>query len=152
MFSCESELTSPLQPGTHSTAVASGMSVAAGALSRPMLEQLTTQDDSFCPTSVQLQLTGHGLQILLSPCGPEPHASRQQSTRSRLAKKLNLAVQTPCFLWNKVCAFPQDIAYSHLIALWDLIPLKLGRKHAKYSPFVLAFKVKTKKLRNGGKV
>lgn len=112
---------------TYSTLVASGMSAAAGALSSPMLEQLTTQD-GWGPASVQLQLTGQGLQLLPpSPCGPEPHASRQQSATSRLEKKLNLGTQTPCFRLDKVCPFPQGIAHSHLIASDGVSPLSLGR-------------------------
>lgn len=112
---------------TYSTLVASGTSAAAGALSSPMLEQLTTQD-GWGPASAQLQLTGQGLQLLPpSPCGPEPHASRQQSATSRLEKKLSLGTQTPCFRLDKVCPFPQGIAHSHLIASDGVSPLSLGR-------------------------
>lgn len=107
---------SPFTHSTYSTLVACGMSAAAGALSSPMLEQLTTQDD-WGPASSQLQLTGQGLHVLPpSPCGPEPHTSRQQSATSRLGKKLNLGTQTPCFRLDKVCPFPQGIAHSHRIA------------------------------------
>ena len=116
-----------LRHSTYSTLVASGMSAAAGALSSPMLEQLTTQD-GWGPASAQLQLTGQGLQLLPpSPCGPEPHASRQQSATSRPDKKLNLGTQTPCFRLDKVCPFPQGIAHSHLIASDGVSPLSLGR-------------------------
>lgn len=113
---------------TYSTLVASGMSAAPGALSSPMLEQLTVQDSWDPAASAQLQLTGQGLQ-LLSPCsgGPEPHASRQQSATSTLEKKLNLGTQTPCFRLDKVCPFPQGIAHSHLIASDGGSPLRLGR-------------------------
>lgn len=111
---------------TYSTLVASGMSAAAGALSSPMFEQLTTKDD-WGPACVQLQLTGHGLLLPPSPCGPEPHASRQQSATSRLRKTLNLGTQTPCFRLDKVCPFPQGIAYSQLIASDGVSPLSLGR-------------------------
>lgn len=112
---------------TYNTLVASGISSAAGALSNPMLEQLTTQD---CrgPASEQLQLTGQGLQLLPpSPCAAEPHASKQQSATSRLEKKLNLGRQTPCFRLDKVCPFPQGIAHSHLIASDGVSPHRLGR-------------------------
>lgn len=116
------------------------MSADAGALSSPMLEQLTTQD-AWSPASAQLQLTGQGLQLLPpSPCGPEPHASRQQSPTSRVEKKLNLGTQTPCFRLDKVCPFPQGIAHSHLIASDGASPLSLGRntKHStKTSTLVL---------------
>ncbi|KAK5866299.1 hypothetical protein PBY51_020500 [Eleginops maclovinus] len=103
------------------------MSAAAGALSSPRLEQLTTQD-GWGPADVQLQLTGQGLQLLPpSPGGPEPHAPKQQSATSRLEKKLNLGTQTPCFRLVKVCPFPQGIAHSHLIASDGVSPLSLGR-------------------------
>ena len=118
--------------GTYSTLVASGMSAAAGALSSPMLEQLTTQD-AWCSASEQLQLTGQGPQLLPpSPCGPEPHASRQQSATSRLEKKPNLGAQTPCFRLDKVSPFPQGIAHSHRIASDGVSPLSPGRK-TKYT-------------------
>ena len=114
---------------THSTLVAGGMSAAAGALSSPMLEQLTTQD-GWSTAGAQLQLTGHGLHVLPpSPCGPEPHASRQQSATSRLEKKLSLGTQTPCFRLDKVCPFPQGIAHSHLIASDGVSPLSVGRRN-----------------------
>lgn len=141
-------------PGTtYSTLVAGGMSAAAGALSSPMLEQLTTQD-GWGPASVQLQLTGQGLQLLpLSPCGPEPHASRQQSATSRLEKKLNLGTQTPCFRLDKVCPFPQGIAHSHLIASDGVSPLRLGRKHTgqrqTHASFSHGFHVRRQKEKKG---
>lgn len=117
----------PYRRFTYRTLVESGTSAAAGALSSPMLEQLTTQD-GWGPASVQLQLTGHGLQLLPpSPWAPEPHASRQQSATSRLEKKVNLGAQTPCFRLDKVCPFPQGIAHSHLIASDGVSPLSLGR-------------------------
>lgn len=112
---------------TYSTLVDSGTSSDAGALSSPMLEQLTTQD-GWSPASAQLQLTGQGLQLLPpSPCGPEPHASKQQRATSSAEKKLNLGTQTPCFRLDKVCPFPQGIAHSHLIASDGASPLSLGR-------------------------
>ncbi|TNN69451.1 hypothetical protein EYF80_020285 [Liparis tanakae] len=120
-----------LSPGA-STVVARGMSAAAGALSSPMLEQLTTQDWGCGPAGAQLQLTGQGLQLPPpSPGGPEPHASRQQSATSTPDKKLNLGTQTPCFrLDNKVCPFPQGIAQSHLIASDGVSPLESGKEHS----------------------
>lgn len=114
---------------THSTFVASGRSAAAGALSSPMLEQLTTQD-GWGPASAQLQLTGHGLQLLpplASPCGPEPHASRQHSATSKPDKKLNPGTRTPCFRLDRVCPFPPGIAHSHRIASDVVSPLSVGR-------------------------
>ncbi|KAK5602409.1 hypothetical protein CRENBAI_012500 [Crenichthys baileyi] len=81
-----------------------------------MLEQLTTQS-RWGPAGAQLQLTGQGLQLPPpSPCGPEPHTSRQQSATSRPGKKPYLGTQTPCSRLDKVCPFPQGIAHSHLIA------------------------------------
>lgn len=116
-----------LRYSTYSTLAVSGMSAASGALSSPMLEQLTTQD-GWSPTAAQLQLTGQGLQLLPpSPCGPEPHAPRQQNATSRLKTKLHLGKQTPCFRLDKVCPFPQGIAHSHLIASDGVSPLSLGR-------------------------
>lgn len=104
------------------------MSAAAGALSSPMLEQLTTQDD-WGPDRAQLQLTGHGPQLLPpSPRGPEPQASRQQSATSRLEKKLKFGTQTPCFRLDKVSPFPHGIAHSHLIAPDGVSPLRVGRE------------------------
>lgn len=106
--------------------MASGISSAAGALSNPMLEQLTTQD-CWGPSG-QLQLRGQGLQLLPpSACAAEPHTSKQQSATSRLEKKLNLGRQTPCFRLDKVCPFPQGIAHSHLIASDGVSPHSLGR-------------------------
>ncbi|MEQ2188369.1 hypothetical protein GOODEAATRI_014253 [Goodea atripinnis] len=88
---------------THSTLTVSGNSAAAGALSSPMLEQLTTQS-RWGPAGAQLQLTGQGLQLPPpSPCGPEPHTSRQQSATSRPGKKPYLGTQTPCSRLDKVC-------------------------------------------------
>lgn len=102
---------------SYSTDVASGMSAAAGALSRPMLVQLTTQDCWGPAASTQLQFAGHGLQLLPpSPGGPEPRASRHQSATNRKEQKLSLGTQTPCFRLDKVCPFPQGIAHSHLNA------------------------------------
>lgn len=110
--------------------MASGISSAAGALSNPMLEQLTTQD-CWGPSG-QLQLTGQGLQLLPpSACAAEPHTSKQQSATSRLEKKLNLGRQTPCFRLDKVCPFPQGIAHSHLIASDGVSPHSLGRNKSK---------------------
>lgn len=110
---------------THSTLVASGMSAAAGALSSPMLEQLTTQDGRG-PDSTQLQLSGHGVQ----PCVPEPQTSTQHSATRTLENRPNPGTQTPCFRLDKVCPFPQGIAYSHRIASAGVSPLKVGRnKH-----------------------
>ncbi|KAJ4944710.1 hypothetical protein JOQ06_013250 [Pogonophryne albipinna] len=110
-----------------STVVSGGKSAAAGALSSPRWEQLTAQDGRG-PAGVQLQLTGQGLQLRPpSPAGPEPHAPRQQSTTSRLEKKLSPGTQTPCFRLVKVCPFPQGIAHSHLIASDGVSPLSLGR-------------------------
>lgn len=95
------------------------MSAAAGALSRPMLVQLTTQDCRGPAAGTQLQLAGHGLQLRApGPGGPEPRASRHQSATNRKEQKLNLGTQTPCFRLDKVCPFPQGIAHSHLHA-WD---------------------------------
>lgn len=102
---------------SYSTEVASGMSAAAGALSRPMLVQLTTQECWGPVASTQLQFAGHGLQLLPpSPGGPVPRASRHQSATNRKEQKLSLGTQTPCFRLDKVCPFPQGIAHSHLIA------------------------------------
>lgn len=104
------------------------MSAAAGALSRPMLVQLTTQDCWGPAAGTQLQLAGHGLQLRApAPGGPEPRASRHQSATNRKEQKLNLGTQTPCFRLEKVCPFPQGIAHSHLNA-WD------GSKSAQSKP------------------
>lgn len=127
------------------TFVPTGMSAAEGALSRPMFEQLTTHK-SRGPVSTQVQLPGHGLQVLLllsssglephascglephASSGLEPHASRQHSVKSRLEKNPNFGTRTPCFRLDKVCPFRQGIAQSHLIALDGVSSLGLGRK------------------------
>lgn len=72
---------------THSTVVSSGISAAPGALSRPTLEQLTTQP-CWGPAGVQLQLTGQGVQLLpAAVCEPRLHGSKQHKATSRLDKK-----------------------------------------------------------------
>lgn len=97
------------QRSTHSTLTDRGSSAAAGALSRPKLEQLTVQS---CGVPEQLQFTGQGPQMPpRSARAPEPHARRQQSATSSPER-----AQAPCFRLDKVCPFPAGIAQSHLIA------------------------------------
>lgn len=109
---------------TYRTLVAKGRSAAAGALSSPRLEQLTTQAAAcWGPARAQLQLSGQGPQLAppppppWSPRGPEPQASRQHSATSNPEKTPKLGGQTPCFRLDRgVSPFPPGIAHSHLIA------------------------------------